>query len=570
MAAVTFRRAARLARIAALGPGLWSGLGIYGLILALNFAGVWVSLRMIAWNKSFYDALERLDGAEALRQVGLFFGLVALSAATWLAADWLRKFLLIRWRERLTRRALDLWVGNRGYWLLRPGYAGNPVENPDQRVADDCRRYVELLLELTLELVSEVVALVSYLALLWSLAGFVLGFALLGADIQIPHYMFWLAPVYAVVASIFAHLMGRPLKSRYFGREKVEADFRHALVQLRERADAVAQSAGEHAESRRLAARFSAIVANWRQVMRQELILGLFTRPYMQTVLRVPTFFALPADFAGAVTLGGLMQLAAAFSNVVTTLSWFVFNYRDLAEFVAVCERLDGLFMQVQTPAPLAPGLQRIGRGLSGDGVLRTGGLRLATPCGRWLDPVPDIALRPGQVLLIRGASGRGKTTLLCALSGLWSWGEGRVERPAGRFLFLPGGAPVMAEDLARAASYPQPPQAHDPARLRAVLERVGLGRRLASGQGTGGLSMGERQRVGLARAVLNRPDWLILDEATAALDATAEADLLRWLRRELPETTILITAHRQPAGLVADQVLHLDQHEDRQGQETA
>ncbi|MEH6772601.1 MAG: SbmA/BacA-like family transporter, partial [Cereibacter changlensis] len=496
----TLARAARLARLAAGGPGAWRGLALYGVVLGLNFAGVWVSVRLIAWNKAFYDALERLDAPEALRQVGVFFALTALSAGCWLAADWLRKGLLILWRGRLTGRALDLWLGNRAYWLLRPGYGATPVENPDQRIAEDCRLYVERLLEFTLDVISDAVALVSYVAVLWSLAGFALSFPLFGAEIVVPRYMVWLAPLYVLVATGLTHWLGRPLKPRYFERERVEADFRHALVQLRDRADLVAQSGGEAAERRRLDSRFADVVANWRRLMRAELVLGLFTRPYHQTVLRIPTFFALPAYFASAVTLGGLMQLGAAFSSVTTTLSWFIFEYRKLAEFVAVCERLDGLIAAAGAPAPLPGGPRAIRREVSADGALRIEGMRLATPEGRWLAPVPDRVVPAGRVLLITGPSGCGKTTLLAAIAGLWPWGKGRITRPAGRFLLLPAGAPVLGDDLAAAACHPDDPARHDPQRIRAVLTRLGLGHRLAGGEGDAalaGLSMGERQRLG-------------------------------------------------------------------------
>lgn len=557
----TLARAGRLAVIAVSGPGAWRGLVLYAAILALNFAGVWVSIQQIAWNKAFYDALEKLDAGAAVQQVGVFFVLTALSAGCWLLADWLRKRLLILWRGRLTARALDLWLGNRAYWLMRPGFGKTSVENPDQRVAEDCRLYIERLLEFTLDLISQSVALISYIAVLWSLATFALSFAAFGLDITLPRYMVWLAPVYVFAASLITHLLGRPLKGRYFDRERVEADFRHALVQLRDRADLVAQSGGEAAERRRLDQRFGAVVANWHGLMRAELIQGLFTRPYMQTVLRLPTFFALPAYFAGTVTLGGLMQLASAFSNVTTTFSWFIFNYRDLAEFVAVCERLDGLFQAAGSPVPKSAAPREIRREVAPDGALRVEGLRLATPEGRWLDPVPDQVIRPGHVFLITGASGQGKTTLLAAIAGLWPWGEGRIARPAGRFLFLPSGAPVMGDSLAAAACHPEDPSHHDPERVAAVLTRLGLAPRLTLAEGEAslaGLSMGERQRLGLARAVLNRPDWLLLDEATSALDLAAEADLLAWLRAELPETTLILVAHRAPAGLHADDVLHV------------
>jgi len=439
--AATLSRAGRLARAAASGPDWWRGAALYAAVLALNFVGVWVSIRLIAWNKAFFDALGALDGQTALRQVGVFFLLVSASAGSWLAADWLRKRLLILWRGQLTAQALDLWLGGWAYWQLRPGFGAVPVENPDQRVAEDCRKFVEGLLEFTLDLISGAVALVSFVALLWSLST-----------------------------------------------------------------------------------------------------------------------FALPACFAGQVTLGGLMQLASAFSQVTTALSWFIFFNRDPAGFVAVCERLDGLMAAARAPAPLPGAPQAILRTASPDGALHLQGLRLATPDGRWLPALPDCTIRPGARVWNSGASGEGKTTLLAAIGGIWLSGEGRIAVPEARFLTLPAGAPVFAEGLAAAACYPEDPATQGSAKLNAVLTRLGLGHRLdtADEAALSGLSMGERQRLGLARAALLRPDWLVMDEATSALDPAFEADLMTWLSAELPGTTFLIVSHRAPAGLTLDDVLRI------------
>ncbi|RWR26037.1 ABC transporter ATP-binding protein/permease [Sinirhodobacter populi] len=538
-----FRRVMRLAWIAVSGPGMWGGLAVYGVVLALQFLGVWISVRLIAWNKAFYDALEQMDAAGALHQIGVFGLWIAASAAAFLAGDWLRKRLLMRWRANLTRRALDLWVSGRAYWYLRPGMSPGAIDNPDQRVAEDCRLFVNRLLIETLDLITNVVALVSYVTLLWALSSFPLQLWGVG----IPRYMVWAAFLYVALSSVVTHLLGRPLKSAIFTQEKREADFRHALIQLRENANAIAVAGGEPAETRRLNRLFAAVRGNWNLLIRRELVLGLFARPYFQTVLRIPTFLALPAYFAGTVTLGGLMQLASAFSNVTTTLSWFIFSYRDLAEFVAVSERLDGLFRTAAAP-PLQQVPQRIARLPSHDGSLRLQGLHLHTPEGRALAPVPDIVVRPGETIWINGASGRGKSTLLAALARLWPYGEGRITAPGGLHV-LPQQPRLLPEGIAASASYPEPPETYGPDRITDALRQSGLGA-LSQEARVEDLSGGERQRLALARVFLARPGWVVLDEATSALDPETEALVLRNLREALPDAAILCVSHRRPDAL--------------------
>ncbi|MGY4752008.1 ABC transporter ATP-binding protein/permease [Pannonibacter sp. Q-1] len=553
----------RLTRLAASGPGAPVALILYAVVLSLQFAAVWVSVQLINWFKVFYDALEQRDAAEALLQVGHFALLTAASAACFITGDWLRKRLQMRLRERLTTCVLEAWLANKAYWHLRPGFSAQPVDNPDQRIAEDCRKFIERLLIETLDVISNVVALVSYVAVLWSLSAVPLSFTLFGHDVEIARYMVWAAFLYVAVSSLMTHLLGRPVKGLVFQQERREADFRHALMQLREGTDEIAQSSGEEAERRRLERRFGEVRRNWHRLIRAEVILGLFVRPYVQTILRIPTFLALPVYFAGNLTLGGLMQLAQAFSTTATTLSWFIFSYRDLAEFVAVSERLDGLLALARHPQTPEGVPQAVTRGPAPGGGLALRGVALSTPQGMRLAPVPDVALRPGQCLWVAGPSGVGKSTLLAALSGLWPFGEGRISMPEGPRLVLPQAPRVFPEGLAHAATYPLEPEEVGREAIETALRAAGLGHKLAAldlpgAEGFAGLSMGERQRLALARVFIHRPAVLILDEATSALDARSEVDLLARLRAALPGATIICAAHRPPEALGDYVTLHL------------
>ncbi|MBO0343961.1 ABC transporter ATP-binding protein/permease [Roseibium sp. CAU 1637] len=560
---VVLRRIFILTRYAVSGPGSWFAYLLYSAALGFQFAGVWISVQQIAWSKAFYDALENRDAGAALTEIGHFGLLVGASATFYLAGNWLKKRLMLFLRQRLTERVQDMWLSNKAYWHLRPGYSALPVDNPDQRIAEDCRQLVDRLLKETLDLISRIVGLTSYLAVLWSLSSFPLALSLFGVDILISHYMVWAAFLYVALSSLITHLLGRPIKGLVFSQERQEANFRHALIQLRDGADEIAQASGEEAERRRLNRRFDAIRKNWFQLINAELLLGLFVRPYFQTVLRIPTFLALPAYFAGSVTLGGLMQLASAFSQVTTSLSWFIFSYRDLAEFAAVAERLDLLIKATQAPWSSPDAVCDIERPRLPNGPLQLYGLALTTPQGKALAPVPDLKLNPGETVWVKGASGVGKSTLLSAISGLWPYGAGTVSLPEVKLLALPQVPRVFPEGLAHAATYPQDPGAVGKADIENALQKVGLSHRVAAlnqsdEEGYAGLSVGERQRLALARVLLNRPDILILDEATSALDARSEAELLTLLRCELPDAMIICAAHRPPEALGSFKVLEL------------
>ncbi len=553
------RQMGRLLHLCVTGPGGWAGLALLLLVLGLNLGGVYVSLLMIDWTAQFFGALEKRDAGAAVGQIGVFGLLIAIGAVIYLSAVYLRKGVQIRWRRALTSAALDRWLGNRTHVRLR--HAAAAPDNPDQRIAEDCRLFVDKFTEEGLELISNLVGLVSYVALLWSLSSFPLAFTLFGVAVEIPRYMVWVAPLYVLIACGLTHWLGRPLLRLNMQQQRREADFRFALARLRESSDAVALMEGEAAERRLLDARFGAIMGNWRALMNRDLILGCFTRPYHTTVLRIPLFLALPAYLAGHVALGGLMKLASAFQNVVTTLSWFIFSYRDLAELAAAIRRLDG-FLDALGRVAEREGVQT---GRSGLDHLSIQGLALATPEGRPLNILADMRLERGENAWLAGASGLGKSTLIKAMAGLWPHGEGRVTLPAGRRIaFLPQAVYLPLADLRTILAYPRDPGALPRQAYAEVLELVGLEHRLPGlddGEPPLGLSGGEQQRLALARLILSQPDWAVLDEPTSALDAAAEAQLFSALRGALPQTSFVVVAHREPAGLGPLRRIELEPH---------
>jgi vitamin B12/bleomycin/antimicrobial peptide transport system ATP-binding/permease protein len=553
---LVLKRIFRLLRLCVRGPGGRYGLVLLAVVFAMSLVEIEITLRLIAWMAAFYGALERVDAGAALHQLGVFGLLIGINAAVYLVKTYIKQALRMRWRRALTGAALDTWLADKAYWHVPPNAASGGIDNPDQRIADDCRIFVEHMLGDghawggVLQFIVSLIALVTYVTVLWNLSSFPLAFTLFGLAIEIPRYMVWAAPVYVLVASGLTHVLGAPLHRLYFEQQRREADFRYGLVRVREAAGPIALSDGEPAERRQLDARFAGIVRNWRGVIGREFLLGCFTRPYQSTVLRIPLFLALPAYLAGHVKLGGLMQLGSAFQNVVTTLSWFVFNYRRLTELSATSARLAN-FMEIATAAPAAK--TDLVRVVSGARTFRLRDVTLKTPDGRTLLALPQLVFEAGQNVWLQGESGLGKSTLIKAMAGLWKHGSGRIEVPRERVLYLPQQAYVPLGAFAEAAAYPRNPAEIPPGRLEGLIEAAGLSHRAAgdeAAEDVKGLSVGEQQRLALLRLLIAEPAWAFLDEATSALDLASERRLLALLRERLPRCTFILVAHREPHGL--------------------
>jgi vitamin B12/bleomycin/antimicrobial peptide transport system ATP-binding/permease protein len=543
----------RFLRIAASGPGSLVSLLFVGIVAACELAGIQITLRLIQWSADFYNALQKLDAPAAINQIGVFAMLIGTSAMLFLIGQYLRKIVQLRWRRRLTDVLLASWTANQAYWILDPSLGSSrAVDNPDQRISEDANIFVASMLggegvrTGVLDFTMKLIGLFSYATLLWQLSTFDLSFGLFGLDVVIPKYMFWVAPLYVVIATFLTHVLGRELPGLLAEEQKREADFRFALMRIRENSSAIALSGGEAAERRILSARFESIVDIWRRVIRREFIYGLFQRPYFQTVLRIPMFLALPAFLAGKVTLGGLMQLASAFQNVVTTLSWFIFNYKFVSDLVATTRRLARFHNSTEDVSTSGPA-----RSISTDGALRVANLAICTPDNRLLLEIGDLTIARGQTVWLSGVSGLGKSTLFKALAGMWPHASGTIETPQGRICFLPQQVYLPLDSLAAAAIYPALPDTLSRSETDALLTRVGLGHRLgAETDATNGLSVGEQQRLALARVLASKPDWVFLDEATSALDLDSERRLMTLLQAELPHATFVVVAHREPQGL--------------------
>ena len=544
----------------------WAARGLLAAIIVLNLSLVGMTVVLTYWQRAFYNALEAKDSAaftallftwHSTEEDGFLpsFTLVAtLYILIAVYALYLRQALEIRWRRWLTEIYLTQWLEGRAYY--RMALTDPETDNPDQRIAEDARMFVGQTLTLGLGLMRSVVTLGSFVLVLWSLSGPLTVFG-----VTIPGYMVWVALVYALAGTWLAHLIGRPLIRLNFNQQKVEADFRYALVRFRENVEGIALHGGEADEKRGLTLRFRALMENWWSIMTATKRLMLFSVGYSQVASIFPIVVAAPGYFAGRIPLGGLIQTSSAFGQVQESLSWFVDNYRDLTEWRATVERLTGFTRAVATARTAGTGpvaAQGTQPGLVIDDVT------LALPDGRRLIEGGRAEVAPGEAVVITGASGSGKSTLFRAIAGIWPFGSGRVSLPAtGRALFLPQRPYIPLGSLKRAVCYPEDVAGFTDAQVTEALEAAELGhlvpRLNEADSWDKRLSGGEQQRLALARALLLKPAWLFLDEATASLDPGAEERLYAKLKERLPGTALVSIAHRPAVAQFHDRGLKVE-----------
>jgi putative ATP-binding cassette transporter len=432
---------------------------------------------------------------------------------------------------------------------------GDAADNPDQRIAEDVREFIDAgasgigILPIGLSLLNATVTLASFAVILWNLSA-TAPLHVFGISLGIPGYLLWAALIYAILGTGFTHLVGRALIALNFQQQRYEADFRFNLVRVRENAEQIALLRGEQAERHRLLLRFGNIVSNWMAIMSRQKKLTFLTAGYSQAAVVFPYIMVSPAYFAGKVQLGGLMQTANAFGQVQTALSVFVNIYRQLAEWRAVIDRLSGFDQSIATARDAAVNPPVIAVAPTDAAAVSFKDLLVRLPNGVPLINATGVTIKLGERVLVSGPSGAGKSTLFRAIAGVWPFGEGSITIPKNaRMMILPQRPYFPIAPLAAAVAYPAEPGHFDASKVAELINAVGLpglaSRIEEEAHWNRMLSLGEQQRLGIARALLYAPDFLFLDEATASLDEPSEAALYQLLDQRLGRATIVSIGHR-------------------------
>ncbi|HEY7319654.1 MAG TPA: ABC transporter ATP-binding protein/permease [Candidatus Binatia bacterium] len=515
--------------------------------IVLTLAMVYMTVLFNEWYNLFYNALQDKAKAEFFHQIGRFCVLATIYIVIAVYRIYLNQMLQIRWRRWLTDHYLGDWLADRNYYRMQ--LKSNDTDNPDQRISEDFRLFVDDSLSLGLGFLNAAVTLVSFVGILWTLSG-PLEIPFGGTTYVIYGYMVWVAIVYSIVGTWLTHLIGKPLIALNFNQQRYEADFRFNLVRFRENTEGVALYHGEEDELRGFRSRFASVVDNWWAIMKRQKLLTFFTVGYSQAAVVFPFVVAAPRYFSGAIQLGGLVQISNAFGQVQGALSWFIGAYTDFAAWKATVDRLAGFhkaIMSTQAESRAGVGPTTVIDSAIDDLQLRN--LDLELPTGNALISGINAQIEPGERVLIKGPSGSGKSTLFRTIAGIWPFGNGQVRRPRNfRTLFLPQRPYFPIGTLRQVVSYPAAVGTFTDAQVRDALIATGLAGftdRLDEQQNWAHqLSGGEQQRVAIARAVLHKPAWLFLDEATSALDEPSQEKLYALLTERLQDATIISIAY--------------------------
>jgi putative ATP-binding cassette transporter len=538
--------------------------------IALTLIQVGIQVRINVWNRDFFNALEQRDWHLFISQMGMFALLVSAAMGIAVYQAYVKQLLQLRWRRWLTADLVSRWLADARHYQLN--FIDSGIDNPDQRIAENAKHATEMSVEFMLGLLNSLVTLVSFIGILWVLSG-TLEVTVSGKTFGIPGYMVFAALLYAGIGSGLTFLVGRPIVAANMQQSASEADYRFALVRLRESSEAVALIHGEKDEEKGLSTYFTEVLASSMGVMRTQRRLMWLTSFYTSIGWVYPTLVASPKFFAGAITLGVLMQITAAFGQVQTALNWFVDNFPKLAEWRSHSERLLefdhalGLTAEATNEAGevttilLTEAAAEAEKG--GADMLRFRELSITHVDGNVVIGDANTEIAKGEKVLIVGPSGSGKSTLFRAIAGLWPWGAGKIILPdRSKMMFMPQRPYLPLGTLRQALAYPAPVRRFPVATVKATLKRCGLDHLIPrmgdEERWDRVLSGGEQQRLAFGRLLLHKPDWVFMDEATSALDDEAQASMMSLFSHELKGTTLVSIAHRAGLDAFHDRTLTL------------
>ena len=531
---------------------------LLGCIIALTLGVVYMLVLLNQWNNSFYSALQNYDAKKIFDELIHFSWLAAIYILLAVYSYYLQQTLILNWRRWLTTRFIDIWLQNKTYYNLQ--MFGKDTDNPDQRISEDVRQFVEMTLSFGIGILKAFCTFASFVVILYNLSGS-LSFTFMGKTWTINGYMLWASLLYSVIGTYITHIVGRKLVKINFIQQKYEADFRFSMIRLRESAESVAFYRGEAQEGSVFKQRFKMLLDNFWKLVNKQKQLVFLNSGYSQIAIIFPFVVAMNRYLTKEVTLGGLMQVASAFGRVQDSLSYFVDMYSSIAQWQAVVMRLTCFGHHMHDVYQQAERFH-VERFAAAD-VVEVNNMQINLPDGKPLLENISFTLHPGHNVLIKGVSGSGKSTLLRAISGIWPFVDGKIFLPErDKLMFIPQKSYLPLGTLRAALNYPGNKPIDD-TELIYLMDLCQIGylkdKLDLEADWSHVLSVDEQQRLAFVRAHIQQPQWLFLDEATSALDEDTEATMYSLLQERLQQTTVVSVGHRSTLNKYHELVLRLN-----------
>ena len=525
-----------------------------------------VGVRSTIWNRDWLNAFQTYDAQMWKQQIVVFLLIGAANTFTSQLNSYIQSWIQIRWRRWMTARYVNYWLEGSTHYRMQ--LTGNETDNPDQRIAEDIGQFISYTWLYSFSFVQNIINLVTYAMMLYDLS-LTIPLMLGGKDWSFPGYFLVISVIWAAVETLITHLVGKPLARLQYDQQMYAANYRFALVRVRECSEQIALLRGEDVEHGRLMKIFGDVVVNQFRLMGRNLFYGAvqgimgYVDAMGYTFLLGPSYF-----YYGAISgYGVFQQIATAFLQVVTCLKWFVTNYSTLAIFVAVIDRLYAFNNNYNRTIDIVENSKiKLEEGDEDQIVIKH--LDVELPTGKLQISANDVTIKHGEKVLIKGRTGAGKTTVFRVLSGIWPFGEGEVVLPKGKkVIVLPQKPYFPIGTLADAITYPEPAGTYSREEMVKALQLVGMADYAARLDEEGHWNMmcsgGEQQRLAIARALLYKPDYMFFDEATASMDEPSEMELYTMLNEEMADATIISIGHRSSLAQFHNRTLFAEKEPD-------